>query len=206
LFDPVNIWSVAMSVVYLVHTLVEPDHEREWRRWQDQEHIPALLALPGYVGVQRLVSIDEARSYLNVWWLQTSGAFGTPAYLQASLTPWFDRIRPFYSVRVEFAVTDDGFARTDAGSWDDRFAHVMLDRETRPGPISIHAETIASNPSVARVVLLHPLQDGSAQAERSLPSSASLIYLRELATASPRPAEGVERTRYRLLSNHLAEP
>ena len=55
-----------MSIVYLLCTYVTPAGEEDFNRWQQVEHIPALLAVPGYLGVQRFVAKDSPGAYLNV--------------------------------------------------------------------------------------------------------------------------------------------
>lgn len=181
-----------MTVVYAVRTTVQGPHEREWRRWQDEEHIPQLLALPGYRDVQRFRDLDRPATFLNLWRIDHRGAQEGGRYRAASLTPWFDRIRPFYDVDVAFSAAPDGAPPDQVGGllvdrWDGSVSLADIERLLRVGTAAGH------------VVRMPALVEGGVPAPRSAPSTVVLTYLPEApgpVTAPP----GIERRRYRPLT------
>jgi len=65
-------------VLYSVHFKVPLNKEREWNRWHDQEHIPEVLALPGFVSARkfRCVSNDNKfAQYLVLYELRNMAAY-----------------------------------------------------------------------------------------------------------------------------------
>jgi hypothetical protein len=57
--------SAGTGLVYVVTVEMEPEWEKEVNRWYNEEHVPALLAVPGYRGARRYVAIDGEPKYLN---------------------------------------------------------------------------------------------------------------------------------------------
>lgn len=160
--------------VYLVDTEVDPGHEAEWIRWQEEEHIPALLGLPGYLGVQRLRRSGVACSYLNIWWLESTAAFGTPAYARASLTSWFERIRPWYSVGVRFAIEDPAGPITQPASEltiEGGWAQTGGEQE-----LASYRDRLLDRDEVSATSVLWPVPAGQAASDRSIQSSLLLVY------------------------------
>ena len=45
-------------VVQIVTMDVEPAFEAELNRWYDEEHIAALLSVPGYLSAERFVAVE----------------------------------------------------------------------------------------------------------------------------------------------------
>ncbi|HWH30047.1 MAG TPA: hypothetical protein VNU26_14020 [Mycobacteriales bacterium] len=74
----------------------------EFHRWYDQEHLPAVLAVPGFVRAQRFAAVPATRGqlpqhrYLAVYEIETDDLPGALAALSAAarqmhLSPAFDR-------------------------------------------------------------------------------------------------------------------
>lgn len=198
-----------MGVVYIVRTTVQADHETEWSRWQEEEHIGNLRALPGYRGVQRFADTERPHTYLNLWRLESPGAQATEGYRTASLTPWFDRIRPFYDVAVDFHAEPDDVDLSAAAPWRDDVGALVVDRWDPDGGIGPDdAERLlagAPDDGAVRVVRLARLVVDGAPAPRSAPSTAVLRYLRSVEAAGSLvpAAPGLDRRVYRPLSGYL---
>ena len=201
-----------MGVVYIVRTRVEPAHDLEWRRWQDEEHVSNLVTLPGYRGVQRFLDADRPHTYLNIWRLDDRSAQSSERYRIASLTPWFERIRPHYDVSVDFSVeADERLARGSAG-WRDAVTSLLIDRGADGQAAddildSSYEARLAATSGVVQVLRLDRLYEGDALSPRSAPSAVLLTYLGTTgAGAVPSAPPGVERRHYRAMSDYLAAP
>ena len=202
-------------MVYIVRTRVEPAHDAEWHRWQEQEHAVNLLSLTGYRGVQRFADTLDANTYLNICRLDDRSAQSTEQYRAASLTPWFERIRPHYDVSVEFSREYDELS-TGVASWRAAVSGLVVDRwpamapdrpEAESGRLREHQATLACAPGVAHVARLDPLFEDGVPVARSAPSIVLLSYLTLVATEvlPPAPAD-VERRSYRALTGYVAAP
>ena len=202
-------------MVYIVRTRVEPAHDAEWHRWQEQEHATNLVSLPGYRGVQRFADTLQANTYLNIWRLDDRSAQSTDQYRAASLTPWFERIRPHYDVSVEFSREHDGLSAGEA-PWRGAVSGLVVDRwpVLPPGRhgaesdrLRDHQATLAVAPGVAHVARLDPLSEDGVPVARAAPSTVLLSYLTPVAAQEfpPTPAD-VERRSYRALTGYVAAP
>ncbi len=61
--------------------------------WYDEEHIPLLLAVPGWRRSRRFVLAEGAGPrYLSLHEIESRAAFDEPAYKAAVSTPWRDRV------------------------------------------------------------------------------------------------------------------
>ncbi len=77
--------------VIVVTMNVAPEHEAELNRWYAEEHIPALLTVPGILAVRRFKAADG--SYLAIAELENSAALNSDAYRKVQFpTPWQKRI------------------------------------------------------------------------------------------------------------------
>ena len=65
---------------------IEPDADREFNRWYDEEHLADLLAQPGVLSGRRFVRAETAFSapstfnYITIYQLDDVGALETPSY------------------------------------------------------------------------------------------------------------------------------
>lgn len=204
-----------MGVVYAVRTTVEAAHEGEWRRWQDEEHVPQLLALPGYRGLHRFQDLQRPCTYLNIWRIDHPDAQQGPRYRAASLTEWFDRIRPHYDVSVEFSREPDGPPEPDTGApWRQDVRGLVVDRWDAAGTVpaaaaeAALARLTAPAGDLVQMVRLPRLIEDHGPAPRSAPSTVVLHHLRSVpsTTAPVALPEGVERRRYRAIGGYRPAP
>lgn len=78
-----------------------PEGEAEFNRWYDEEHIPALSAVPGTLLARRFVSTNGCRQkYLALYHLESPDVVKTAAWARAVETPWTVKIRPFMRDRL----------------------------------------------------------------------------------------------------------
>jgi hypothetical protein len=92
--------AVTSKLVYVVAVEMEPEWEAEINRWYDEEHIPALLSVSGYIGARRYVSVDGAPKYLNWYEIDSLDTFRSEARHTAIETPWTAKVRPHNKGRL----------------------------------------------------------------------------------------------------------
>jgi uncharacterized protein (TIGR02118 family) len=70
------------AYLFVVRNTVDPEHEAEFNRWYDEEHLPDAASLPGCVGAARyqVLEGDGSHQYLAVY------AFASEAALRAALS------------------------------------------------------------------------------------------------------------------------
>ena len=61
---------------------VEPEHEEEFNRWYDDEHLPERLEIPGYVSARRfkLEDGEGVLKYLCIWELEDGSPLESEEY------------------------------------------------------------------------------------------------------------------------------
>ena len=80
-------------MVLAVSQSVPPDMEDELAAWYTEEHIPMLLAVPGWRRARRYrLTAGTAPAYLSLHDLASMTVFEEPAYRAAVSTPWMKRI------------------------------------------------------------------------------------------------------------------
>jgi hypothetical protein len=75
--------------------------EADFNRWYDEEHIPALSAVPGTLLARRFRATDTSKQWhLALYHLESPDVVATEAWAKAVETPWTKRIRPFMRDRL----------------------------------------------------------------------------------------------------------
>ncbi len=72
------------EILYLVGFTPTRGHDDTLNEWYETEHIPELLACPGFLSVRRYERVggeDESPKYLAAWHLSGMEAFQSPEYL-----------------------------------------------------------------------------------------------------------------------------
>ena len=69
---------------------VAEEHERDFNRWYDREHLAERVAIPGFLEARRYVATDAAQKYLGLYTTETIEVLDSPAYRErlADQTPW----------------------------------------------------------------------------------------------------------------------
>ena len=85
--------------VYLVQMDIPAEHEADFNRIYDTEHVPEILKVPGVRGCSRYVMERTNREgmprYLALYELDSADVMNTPAWLTASeIGDWAPKIRP----------------------------------------------------------------------------------------------------------------
>ncbi len=71
------------KVLYLVCLTPEPGYEDKFNDWYDNEHVPELLACPGFEEVRRweqIEGIPGSPRYLAIYTMTSMDAFTSPEY------------------------------------------------------------------------------------------------------------------------------
>ena len=85
--------SAAPAVVLAVSLSVPPTMEDDLAAWYADEHIPMLLAVPGWQRIRRYrLTAGTAPAYLSLHSLASPAVFDEPGYRAAVSTPWQKRI------------------------------------------------------------------------------------------------------------------
>jgi hypothetical protein len=80
---------------------VTPEGEADFNKWYNEEHIPALAAVPGTLSARRYKSTgDGLHHYLAIYHLVSPDVTKTAAWAKAVNTPWTERVRPHMRDRV----------------------------------------------------------------------------------------------------------
>jgi hypothetical protein len=81
--------------IFLVYTdLADPTHEEEFNAWYNTEHIPQLLALPGFLDAARYVATKGGPKYLAVYELESTDAIHSPEFTNRTHSDWDKRMSP----------------------------------------------------------------------------------------------------------------
>ncbi|MEF2978083.1 hypothetical protein [Subtercola sp. YIM 133946] len=77
---------------------VPEEHEDEFNRWYNEEHLPERAAAPGFLSARRFIAIEGAPRYLAMYELDNVDVLNTEPYLTMNqTTPWTTRIRTLRS-------------------------------------------------------------------------------------------------------------
>ena len=71
---------------------VPAEHETEFNRWYDTEHVPLLLAVPGVLRARRFHDPGGEPRYIALYDLADAGVAGSAAWQAVLATPWAKRI------------------------------------------------------------------------------------------------------------------
>ncbi|MGX9784487.1 hypothetical protein [Janthinobacterium lividum] len=82
--------SPTLPGILFVWTSADPEHELDFNRWYDREHVEERVRIPGFVSGTRYQSVRGSRKYLGLYRTDSLGAFQTPDYFKAfgQQTPW----------------------------------------------------------------------------------------------------------------------
>jgi hypothetical protein len=84
--------------------------DADFDAWYEQEHIPALAAVPGTILARRYVAPSGAvttHKYMAIYHLEDPEVTRTAAWKKAVETPWTERVRPHMRDRVRILARRD---------------------------------------------------------------------------------------------------
>ena len=83
---------------------VAPEGEADFNAWYDEEHLPALSAVPGTLAARRYRARDDdpdrTHQYVAVYHLASADVTRGDAWKKAVDTPWSARVRPHFRDRI----------------------------------------------------------------------------------------------------------
>ena len=82
---------------------VAADAEADFNAWYDEEHVPALCAVPGTLAARRYRSTEAgggSHRYVAIYHLETPEVTRGVAWRKAIDTPWSERVRPHFRDRL----------------------------------------------------------------------------------------------------------
>ena len=68
----------------LVMMDIDPEHEEDFNRWYDEEHVPERMAIHGFVSGRRYRAIEGGPKYLAIYEMDSPEVLDTPAYQYVS--------------------------------------------------------------------------------------------------------------------------
>jgi hypothetical protein len=77
-----------VSALLVVVVDVLPEHEDEFNRWYDEEHIPEKRATPGFRSARRFRSHDRPGRYLALYEIDDASIVTSPEYLAQPMSEW----------------------------------------------------------------------------------------------------------------------
>jgi hypothetical protein len=75
-----------VSAILVVVVDVLPEHEDEFNRWYDEEHIPEKRATPGFRSARRFRSHDRPGRYLALYEIDDADVVTNPAYMAQEMS------------------------------------------------------------------------------------------------------------------------
>jgi hypothetical protein len=99
----------------LLNTMnITPEAEEDFNAWYDEEHLPALAAVPGTLAARRYVSGEDAggtHKYAAIYHLTSPDVTRSDAWKAAVETPWTARVRPQF--RNQLRIISQRYVRGD---------------------------------------------------------------------------------------------
>lgn len=87
------------AALFAVWMNVDAEHDAEFNRWYDEEHLPGLAAVDGVLSARRFKTREAQPTYLSVYHLASPEVRGSTAWKKVVDTPWTERIRPLMKNR-----------------------------------------------------------------------------------------------------------
>lgn len=102
-------------------THVAPEREEEFNAWYDTEHLPEIVALPGFVQARRYVCAEATPKYL-AWYDAVDETAEPGPHLRnyaANQSPWWRRINDFLTQRerMNFRLMRDVGGKPENAPW-----------------------------------------------------------------------------------------
>ncbi|MDA1309152.1 MAG: hypothetical protein O2985_06035 [Proteobacteria bacterium] len=79
---------------------IAPEAEDDFNAWYDEEHIPALSAVPGTLAARRYKASEGSHRYVAIYHLESPEVTQSDAWAKAVDTPWSARVRPHFQDRI----------------------------------------------------------------------------------------------------------
>jgi hypothetical protein len=73
---------------------IDPEHEEEFARWYEEEHLPDRANCPGFLSARRFQSIEGGPKYMAFYDLESPDVLESPEYMKIRYTPWTRAMEP----------------------------------------------------------------------------------------------------------------
>jgi hypothetical protein len=80
-------------IILIMRIDVEREMEEEFNRWYNEEHIPALLKVPGVLWARRAINTGKGPKYIALYEHENMDVQQSEAYRKAVQTEWTRRIQ-----------------------------------------------------------------------------------------------------------------
>ena len=83
------------SGLLLVMMDIDPEHEEDFNRWYDEEHVPERKAIPGFLTARRYKSVEGGPKYLAIYEMDNPEVLDSEAYRYVSeegRSEWTERV------------------------------------------------------------------------------------------------------------------
>ncbi len=89
------------GTILVVMMEVDPDHEDEFNRWYNDEHLPERLEIPGYISARRfkLAEGEGVLTYLCIWELEDGSPLQSAHYKAQQQRPSALRDRAYRHIK-----------------------------------------------------------------------------------------------------------
>ena len=91
--------------VMMVFVDIDPEMDADFNAWYNQEHVPDLLGMPGFLNAARYQALKGGPRYLACYELESVGALQTPEYLEIRRNP------SEWTRKMSLAVNGHNYAR-----------------------------------------------------------------------------------------------
>ena len=80
--------------IFLLYVDIPAEHEDEFNKWYQEEHIPELLSVPGVLDAARYIAVKGGPKHLAAYELESVDVMQTHAFKNRPRTPWGERVAP----------------------------------------------------------------------------------------------------------------
>ena len=84
------------AAVLLISMNVAPEHEDEFNRWYNEEHLDALAGVPGVLRARRYRGTGATQRYAAIYHFANPDVVNSASWKTAANTPWTERMRPHF--------------------------------------------------------------------------------------------------------------
>lgn len=82
------------AILLVYADLVDPKYDEEFNAWYNTQHLPQLLALPGFLDAARYTAVKGGPTYLAAYELESVEAVQTAEFKGRPRPPWDRRMSP----------------------------------------------------------------------------------------------------------------
>lgn len=88
-------------LIHIVRVNIDPAHEDGFNTWYDEQHLPEILACPGWLRARRFVSLGDGPKYAAIYEVEGMWAYDSEQYLAvAGFGPFTDHISDFQRIQL----------------------------------------------------------------------------------------------------------